>query len=402
MKSVPSTCPGRGKMAINLIEAKFTDTTKQPRKIKCTRNPLKLIIKEEGEKSKNDQKSGSSSEKPTNLFQNILKNTKFRLPKKLHTPKKEEIKTEIKKELKKDEELKKAIVETKPELPAKRPVYETEKLNEKLKTKILEPQVTKPQETKPQETSKQKLPETASKTSSNVISKVFSKRKSSIESPKPPEKPPTPPIKTRFSWSTETVEFSPKFQEFPELYLARFCEEQATKQTDFNLSFGDELQVPDQEATISESNGFFKPFKLLFDKSTRKHLVNKELLELALFKLKDDVKLVMNVTVKTVGDVKSDSGIGQSSKNSSRRGSLSDSRRGSIPGLSRKPSFTESLKSLTSSMASLSLGESKKDKRRDSEDSKIDLPEPIVTCSQTCTVLIKMQQGEIWISCHKI
>ena len=159
LKPIQDNCPGRGKMAINLVEAKFTDTTKQARKIKCTRNPLKLIIKEEGEKKEKGEKAGTSSEKPTNLFQNILKNTKFKLPKKL-TAKKVDVKEDVKKEIKKvqkvaevKETITKPIQETKQEIIAQ--PQETQKIQETTPPKV------------------NKLPLTTPKPSSNIISKVF-------------------------------------------------------------------------------------------------------------------------------------------------------------------------------------------------------------------------------------
>ena len=46
LRPVSASLPSKGKMAINLIEAKFTDKSRMSRKIKCTPKPLKLIIKD--------------------------------------------------------------------------------------------------------------------------------------------------------------------------------------------------------------------------------------------------------------------------------------------------------------------------------------------------------------------
>lgn len=413
-------------MSISLFDAKFLDSSKQPRKIKCTRNPLKLIIKEEGEKKTKEDKQGSSTEKPSNLFQNILKNTKFRLPKKL-------AKKEVKSEEKMEEKLvfklpKKEKLESNSGWASEQKKEIIQKvINKEVKTVAAESKETKTKVVKPQETKpKPKLPPTTQKmSSSGLISQIFnqdpkpatqkSAKPPKVKSP-PPKSPPPPTFKTRFSWSTDTISFHPKFQKFPDLYLARFCEQEQTLGSTFNLSFGDEVSgVPDQEATISESNGFFRPFKLKFDQHTRKHQLTKEMLELAISNLPQDVKLVMTISVETVSgqilDKRRDSSSSKSSsKPGSRRGSLSEKLENVSRGLTRRPSFTESMKSLTSSMASLVLNENKREiKRRNSFDKNSfseEVPEPIVTCSSPCTVLIKMQQGECvhapaWISCQK-
>ena len=181
MKPVAKDCPGRGKMAINLVDAKFLDKTKQPRRIKCTRTPLKLIIKEEGE-DKKKKESKLEGEKPTNLFQNILKKgvklPSVKLPRKFK-PKSDD----------------------KPELT----LAQTPKVVKKMDEKVKVPEIPKlKEEVKP--------------------------------TPKPTKKkeaqPPPPPIKTRFTWSRETVTYYRLSVNFLKKNLHFFL-----KQIGFDLSF---------------------------------------------------------------------------------------------------------------------------------------------------------------------